>query len=317
LPGLLLTGLLCAPWWWALDQRLSGLSVERSQLGGSLLVPSLAHLGEFYYAWRPLQLLLPWLPLVVLAAVFASRNRGARAGLGFLWTPLIASALALSLGRQSRYFYLLPLLGPMTLLIARPLVCGLAGSGRWALGTSLAYQVQFLLLLACAGWVISARGDHGLWIAVLLIAGLCLALGSIRMLREPRLLQATLALAVFMSAVWSAAAVTGRLWDEERYASHALARKAAQLSDSGISLATLDVSPTLYAYYAARDVPRVESLAQLQTLLDSAPDGMSALVIPASRLDSLKKIHEVETIEGFARRGDGEMLVLIKRTQSP
>jgi len=316
-PGLLLTGLLCLPWWWALGERLSSLAVESSQLGGSLLVPSLAHLGEFYYAWRPLQLLLPWLPLVVLASVFASRNREARASLGFLWTPLLASAVALSLGRQYRYFYLLPLLGPMALLIARPLVCSLAGTERWALGTRLAFWVQGLLLLACAGWVVSARGQHGLWIAALLIAGLCLALCSARTLREHRVLQVTLALAVFMGSVWTAAAVTGRLWNEERYRSHALAREAARLVDRGIPLATLGVSPTLYAYYAARDVPQVESMTQLQTVLTSAPDGMTALVIPASRLDSLKKSHELKTIEVFPRRGDGEMLVLIREIQPP
>lgn len=316
-PGLLLAGLLCAPWWWALGERLSALTVERSQLGGSLLVPSLAHLGEFYYAWRPVQLLLPWLPLVVLAGVQAFRNGAARAGLGFLWAPLLASAVALSLGRQYRYFYLLPLLGPMALLVARPLVCSLAGTGRWARGPWLAFWIQCSLLLACAGWVVSVRGEHVQEIAALLIAGLGLALVSLRALAGHRILQVTLALAVFMSSVWAAAAVTGRLWDEERYGAHALARQAAQLVARGIPLATLDVSPTLYAYYAARDVPQVESMAQLQPVMNAAPDGTAALVIPASRLDSLQTVYAVKIIEKVARRGDAETLVLIREIQSP
>ncbi len=315
--GLFLVVLLCAPWWWALGERLSALAVERSQLGGTLLVPSLTHLGELYYAWRPLQLLLPWLPLAALAVVSACRSRVAREGLGFLCSPLLASAIALSFGRQYRYFYLLPLLGPMALMVVRPLVSTLPARGQWPLSTRLALGVQCLLLLACAGWVVSARGEHGLWIVLVLGIGVLLALVAARLVQGHRATRLILFLAVLMTAVWLAAALTGRLWNEERYASHALARKAAHLIDSQTPLATLYISPSLYAYYADRDVPQLETIAQLQATLESIPGRTLGLVIPGSRVKSLQGLFEVKTVEGFSRGADREMLVIIRPRSRP
>lgn len=315
--GIFLVVLLCAPWWWALGERLSALAVERSQLGGTLLMPSLAHLGELYYAWRPLQLLLPWLPLAALAAALASRSRVTREGLGFLCSPLLVSAIALSLGRQYRYFYLLPLLGPMTLILARPLVSALPVQGQWPLTTRLAVGVQCMLLLACAVWVVFARGELGPWIALVFVVGLLLSVVAARLVPGHKATRLILVLAMVMTAVWFAAALTGRLWNEERYASHALARKAAHFVDSETPLATLDISPALYAYYADRDVPQLASIAQLQAMLESTPGGTLGLVIPASRVSSLEQLYAVKTVEGFSRGSDREMLVIIRQRSRP
>lgn len=310
--GVLLVLLLCMPWWWALSDRLSTLAVEKSQLGGSLLVPSLAHLGEFYYAWRPLQLLLPWLPLVVLALMELWRNAHARERLGFLSMPLLVCAVMLSFGRQYRYFYLLPLLGPMTLLIARPVGLCLAREGRWTLTTRLLLGAQCLLLLACAAWVVMARGDEGVWIGLVLVIGLGLAVLAFRLFAANPGVRTLGAAAVLMASIWTAAALTGRLWNEERYAAHALARKAAEVVPGDTPLATLGVSPTLYAYYTDCVVPALQTEAEVATMLGTGQGARLALVIPASRLQQLQRQYRVDTIEGYRKRDNGELLVMVQ-----
>lgn len=76
LTGIALVALVTVPWWLALHGRVDAIAVRSSQLAGRLLVPRLDHFFNGYYLYRPLQLLLPWLPLAVVAWYAAARAQG-------------------------------------------------------------------------------------------------------------------------------------------------------------------------------------------------------------------------------------------------
>ncbi|MGE0861963.1 MAG: ArnT family glycosyltransferase, partial [Gammaproteobacteria bacterium] len=76
LAGLALVALIALPWWLALHARIDPDAVKGSQLAGKLLRPGVSHLLNGYYLYRPLQLLLPWVPLAPLSWLALRGLRG-------------------------------------------------------------------------------------------------------------------------------------------------------------------------------------------------------------------------------------------------
>lgn len=134
--GLALFALITLPWWWLLQREIGGL--QDTQLSGKLLKPDVGNILDPYYLWRPFQLMLPW--ALALPALFLVPWKKLRQS---QWLPLglvAVSALALSFGPQKRWYYMLPLLGPMFLVLAPGVVellerlrqrSGLARHGGW------------------------------------------------------------------------------------------------------------------------------------------------------------------------------------------
>lgn len=258
--GLLLVAGLCAPWWIAISSRLGEARLESSQLGGQLLAPSLSHLAELYYLYRPLQLALPWLvPFLLLGLVFTRRN-AARKNIAWLAGPLLAAMLLLSLGQQYRYFYLLPLVVPLILLAARMVV----STDSKALGL-MSWGIQAVGVGACLVWVLSQAAQTRLGVGLAMGGGALAALWAFRLWRDDACLARWLPLAFLMGATWVGAAVTGAVWNSERYADHALASRAAEVFPPELPVAALGVSPTLYAWTLRRDVRGIAHVDDLAT----------------------------------------------------
>ncbi len=313
--GLLIVAALCAPWWLAVALRLDAVTVEGSQVGGTLLMPALSRLGDPYYFYRPLQLLLPWLPLALGALLLAIRQRAAHE-LAVLWWPLLVTIVGLSLGRQYRFFYLLPLAGVLALLIARPLVrAAAARTDQFSRGSiAVTLFLQALLVAAAAVYVLQSAMSHGtLRLVVGWLAAAALCGGLIwHWLGRGALGAAPLAaLAVGFALLWPAAAGTGLLWSQERYDSHALAIEARRRLEPGTPLATLGVSPTVFVYYSARPVQALNRAVDLAPLIAQAPRARVALIVRSSRLGELAPPLRYREL-ARARRGRGDdVLVLV------
>lgn len=256
LRGGVLIAVLCAPWWWALSSRLSTVQVETSQLGGQLLMPSLSHLAELYYTYRPLQLVLPWIIPAGLALLVYARSNALRREVSLLAGPVLVAALLLSFGQQYRYFYLLPLIGPLVLLLARSLAIPATEASRgvvfWSAG-------QGLVVLACLGWVVSKASAAPVGVGAGLAGGVLLALWSRWLWRDDDCLRRWLPLAFLMMGGWAAAAASGGVWNAERYADQALAEEAARLFPAGQPVFVLGVSPTVFAWTMRRDIRSVQT----------------------------------------------------------
>lgn len=320
-PGVLLALVPVVAWWGWLRVQIDPATLAHSQLAGSLLAPIWTRLGDPYYLYRPLQLLLPWLPLVLMALGGLCLREGRR-DTGWLWWPLACAAIALSLGRQYRYFYLLPLIAPMTLAFVRPVVVALrsalAGWPRQLL--QLGIVLQILLALACAGWVLVASGRLR-WLTPPILAtlgGALLAYLVWRLLTgarddEPvagrRGFAALAATAAFVAALWPGAAWTGVVWSRERFDEQALCERAAAEVRQGRPLATLGVSPTLYVYATNTRVPELDGAGAVAELVGA--HGAITLVVRSDRLPELAPPLVLTELQRASRGQRDDVLVRI------
>ncbi|HMM76952.1 MAG TPA: glycosyltransferase family 39 protein [Gammaproteobacteria bacterium] len=321
-PGFVLACVPVAAWWGWLRLQIDPAALGHSQLAGSLLAPAWQRFGDPYYLYRPLQLLLPWLPLVLLALGGLCLREGRRRT-GWLWWPLAVAVLALSCGRQYRYFYLLPLIAPLTLAFTRPVVVLLRSAlGAWPRQlVQLGIVLQILLALACAGWVLVESGRLR-WLTPPILASTGAAVLAILVwralarlaLEDPapgRRAYATLAAtAVFVAAIWPGAAWTGVVWSRERFDEQALCAQAAAEVRGGRPLATLGVSPTLYVYATNTRVPELATGAEAAALV--ATHGAIALVVHSDRLAELGPTLAVTEIARARRGSRDDVLVRVE-----
>jgi len=120
LPGLLIAAAIAVPWWMAVDRAVPG-GIRGTQLGGSLLEPSSTYLLTPYFFYRPLALLLP--SIVFLAPVAYFRRWPPRdTATRLLLTLVVVAAIAFSFGPQRRPHYMLPMLPPLSILLARAII---------------------------------------------------------------------------------------------------------------------------------------------------------------------------------------------------
>ena len=312
LAGLALATALAAPWWLAVAARLPEGQLAASQLSGQLLRPSLAHLGNLYFFYRPLELLAPWLPLVALALAPAFGWR--QKGWGWLLWPLGVSLAGLSLAPQQRLVYALPLLGLMALALAHALA-PLAGGALEARGRRIAWVALVLQLAAAAGllgfaaWRAAPVAPVLAWAgaaAALGVAASLLALGA-RAGRAP--LAALGAAAVLAAAAWPLGTPGFAWWSAERFEARSLARLAAERLPAGAALATFDVNPAAYIYYSGRRVHVLDSERALAERL--AREGELWLATRARHVGTLSARHAVQVIARGRRAGEEEALVIV------
>ncbi|HEU4709871.1 MAG TPA: glycosyltransferase family 39 protein [Methylophilaceae bacterium] len=152
LPGLALAILIAAPWWWLLNHRLGGQGTHGTQLSGSLLTINPLHLLSPYYLYRPLQLLLPWVLLLPLLW-HAFRKPEYKNQRRLLLLLIVLPALVLSLGPQKRWYYMLPSMMPMCLLLSAGIVAYLSRhpSGGVRLKLLAAFSILCGALFLAAG----------------------------------------------------------------------------------------------------------------------------------------------------------------------
>lgn len=258
--GLALVALITLPWWLALHARLDPTAVRSSQLAGRLLVPRLDHLFNGYYLYRPLQLLLPWLPLAPLAWIAVARDRSvARPFTVYLMLCAGAVAVGLSLGVQQRFFYMLPVL---------PALCLLAGHGvatlereRPPLAVGLC-GLQALLIAGAAGWLFLSQHQGG-WLAVSVMVALGVAVLAAKTLGS-KCVGAVLLGVVLTAASFARFADSQALWSVARFDRHALANAAAKAVAPGQALFSLALTPVLYIQVTGRAIPELQSVADLE-----------------------------------------------------
>lgn len=272
--GLALLLLLCVPWWWLVQARLPAAAVADSQLAGKLLRPGFDHLFNGYYLYRPLQLLLPWLPLLPVGWVVALRDREARGAVAsaLLASAIVAVALGLSLGPQQRYFYLLPAAPLLVILGVRGWSLLAATRPRAAMAL---LGVQGAVVLAAAAWAfIAPQGGRGGLAALLAAAALALLLArALRRAGCARLLAASGALAAVAATVLVVQADGPVLWSRDRFYKHALAAAVVRVVPRDAPLVSYALTPVVYVYEADRSVSRLADAGALAARLAGHADG--------------------------------------------
>ena len=101
--GILLFVVLTLPWWYLVHYQLGDSGLQNTQLAGSLLTIDLTHIFNFYYFYRPLQLLLPWIVFIPFAIALTLNTKRSSAEHLFLTLLVIVPIILLSFGPQQRW----------------------------------------------------------------------------------------------------------------------------------------------------------------------------------------------------------------------
>ena len=314
LAGITIVALLTVPWWLALHARVDATAVRGSQLAGRLLVPHLDHLFNAYYLYRPLQLLLPWLPLVVVAWFYAFRDQGrARPFSVFLGFCIGGVALGLSFGAQQRFFYMLPVLPALCLLAGQGLA-QLESQGPWlAAGLCLG---QSLVIAAATGWLF--WGQHDLaWLAAVLVLALVSGVLAGRGF-DSLGLGALVAGMVLTTATFTRYADTDVLWSIARFDRHALARSVAAKVDKSEALYSFGLTPVLYIQVTGRAIPELFSAAALERAMAERHLRQAYVLAPVKRSQELQPrlgVRPVTVMRQQANDRAGLYLVTLDHTK--
>lgn len=297
--GLLLMAALTLPWWWLVQQRLGVAAIAGSQLGGTLLR---AHLRQFldpYYLYATLQLLLPWLVLVPAAIALPFRSAELARGARLLGLPVVIALLLFSLGAQKRWFYMLPFLPAMCLLMAGATLHSLrygwlSRVSRWLVPLHVLPAIGLLLW-----WAVTAEGLSAIGRSTILASAIACALLAAAAWRR----RLTAALPVFAvlglagASVYANPALSGMLWSRERFEQARLAQTAAQAAGNATPLAVLDLNPDVFSYYLAnRPVMVLSSLDGVARLAADSPYRQAILVLRTNAVASLPATVEREIL---------------------
>lgn len=290
--GIAIVALLTLPWWLALHARVDATAVRGSQLAGRLLVPHFDHLFNGYYLYRPLQLVLPWLPLAVLAWCFALRAQGpTRAFTVFLAFCTGGVALGLSFGSQQRFFYMLPVLPALCLLAGQGLAQFEAWRPRLAGGL---YLTQSALIAAAAAWLFWSQHDIVGLVTVFVGA---LFIGGLVVRRFVSLgLGALLAGMLMATATFTRFADGDALWNIARFDRHALARSVVTKVDKSQALFSFGLTPVLYIQVTGRAIPQLLSLAALERAMADRHLREAYVLAPVKRSQELRARLHVQAL---------------------
>ncbi|HET7687674.1 MAG TPA: glycosyltransferase family 39 protein [Candidatus Macondimonas sp.] len=262
--GLLILAAVNLPWWYAMRQGVGAEVLQQSQLGGALLRPRLPD-GDPYYFYRTWQLVLPWVGLLP-ALMMLRRAEGQRPMLLWLGLVIAVPAALLSFGPQERWYYMLPVLPALCLLLAVAAMrfWNAERLRRWM---PLWVLVHGSLMLAVLIWAYSQASPLP-WLPLAGIFGL-IALctvawrGHRRGMSLPGWLLITALL--FMTTTVSVA-YTPQVWGLDRYQERDSASRLARLVRADEPLVSWRSDLTNLIYYLDRPIPRAEHSADLTRL---------------------------------------------------
>ncbi|MFO1350975.1 MAG: phospholipid carrier-dependent glycosyltransferase [Gammaproteobacteria bacterium] len=286
LSGFAIIAVLCVPWWWALHLRLGGAGLRGSQLSGSELRPIWP--PTLYYLYRPLQQILPWLVLLPGAVLAPWRKPGVTPArlLGLL---IIVPALILCLGRL-RWFYLLPALAPMCLLLAASAVSLFRASGdpapwwrKWIL------PVHWGLLVAGALWLLTQpdAGVGRVLLALVVITGIFVPTMMAADLRARQPLIDVVAMGLMFAGAAIALAPSPAVWGD-REAPQKMTQAVLAQVPANARLAVLKATPNTVIYYAQRRIVRYTEMDEVVKALEQAPDRQLYLMVKVEDFPMLR-----------------------------
>lgn len=282
LSGFLLAAAVAGPWWWWLRRHIGADTLSHSQLGGALLTVDWRQVLNPYHLVRILQLLLPWSLLLPFALGLAWRRR--LLGRESLWlVALIAvAAVILGFGSQRRWFYMLPLLPALCLLLAEMLVKLVDDGGRRRWLANL--NAGLWLLVAAGGVLLFFRPgccDGGHWPQLAAAVTVAVAWQAVLILRRrrsmdpwPEMSGSPLALAAMLALLGDSPA----LWGPDRYYVKEAIETAAPHIDVDTPVVSLGDSPMACIFYLQRTVTRMDSLEGLSETLVRARRPVLAIV---------------------------------------
>jgi len=302
--GILLAAVVALPWWWLVHHRLGGAVLGGSQLSGALLKPQVQQWLDPYYAYRTLQLVIPWL-FPALVAIKTFRREDWRGWPGFMALLVLVPAILLSFGPQKRYFYMLPALLPLCVLLAHAAL-NLKVSSLW-------HRRAAAILLA-GGLLYGTLHSSGMERASMLLgAATIMGFACWAQNRKLGTFADTAMVGLFVAITFTLLGSSQLVWSVQRMNQAALAMEAAKQAAPPASLLALGVTPEIqeiFVYYSHRNIPLLADADALKQAMQQIPGNRAWVVMPAARRDQLApgmQVHSDMTIP--AKGGDPELVL--------
>ncbi len=297
LAGVAIFGALALPWWLLLHHRLGGTGLTGSQLSGTLLVPDFRAVLDPYYLYRPLQLVLPW-ALLIVPAVILVRRSGRNSAAAWLSCIVLVPALFLSFGVQRRWFYMLPVLPALCVLLA-------AGTARW-LGAGRPvrdwrawfFAAHGILIAGALLWLLATHTPKAPLVLCLAVSVPLLVFSLARRLRSRGSWQKDLVMVAVMTAsVFIALGHTRLLWSQDRFDRQRLAAAMASGAGPDTPFLSLGIDPNVFVYYTGRHIHRAKTVKGLTRALARASEGEARAIVLSRDLDKLATCCEVRILD--------------------
>ena len=301
------------------------LQTERSYVGGVVV----GHYGDWYFRQKPgsrleslqenLVRFLPWTLFLPAGLWWWWRDRDPRRRPLVVWTVVIAVAVSLSAEQRARYF--LPVVPPLSLLVAellayaplepsrrgrRVLLASLAGAAL----VSMAAAVVLLRMAPGGGTFVPPPGWPRGAIAALAAAGPVVALGFLAVRRSGVAATVALALAVGGILVVEGWTYPGRYAERSNIRGFTAA-VAERLPPDARIVTHLDAG-LVYDFYLRRPIQELPRLADLEAWM-AAPGPGDVVLMREERWATMRAAHEARWQVLLADRVGRDRMVLLGR----
>ena len=289
--GLLIMCAVCAWWYVLIYQRVpnaSDLIATETTTGRIFNYESFNPWGYLdpYYFYRVMGLIMPWVILYPLAIAapwifkskFDSRSR-------LLWWLILVPMISLHISIGRRWYYLLPALAPLAILMAK---FGLEGArilvdqGKDKLWRVIAVLHVLGLLAAIIVFRVTeseltAPPIAGVVFLVIAAGTALLCMHHFRSKWQSQAQFAFVAVLLVGSAFIAAAEIRSSLWDAKRFEQRRFARAVEQSVPANADLIAWTGDWAREVYYSRRSIPEFKDRAELQSHLQ-APHEIYLLV---------------------------------------
>ena len=318
LSGIILFICVAAPWWIMLNHALGDGGLHGTQLSGTLLRIKFNNIFKFYYFYRPLLLVLPWLvflPFTIHWLIYEKEFSKANLLLGLL---ILVPAFFLTFGSQERWFYLLPSIVPMIIL--------LAGGVNHLINQTLQGHYKYWLKIMIPGLVLSSlvifivliiTGDTpdtgneiifsiSIFLLVLFLCGSLLYKGipGINHVLLASLAYATMFIGLGLSTIG---------WSKERFENYYLAKHAHEVLNENLQLATIRVTPDIYVYYLGGPITDFKSVKEFLDEFRASPGKEYLLIMNQNDIKKFPAETRWKSLYTTDIPGKAKSLVEIKR----
>jgi 4-amino-4-deoxy-L-arabinose transferase-like glycosyltransferase len=315
---------LALPWWWLAWVYPGGEIPLDGEITDALATGELRQLLDPYYFYRPLQLILPWLLLVpgafLLPFLKGEHARNAR----LLATVIVIVALLLSFRVERRWYFMLPTLAPMCLLMAAALEQAFRHSPlrrlvqhwtQWLLPVHWFMATVTLAVLML--WARESGHEEVqpyVFAALLIVIAFGILIQLSRALRTGPIAQVTGSVLLFLCTIGFIAEGGKDLIAARVYGQIRLARSVQIEAPSSSPLATWNTSHSAYVYFADREVLPLRSIGELRSVLRRSQTEDLWLILHTRDLKALPVDLRVEIIDQVKSAKARDALSLVRVT---
>ena len=324
LAGIFIYLLLVMPWWIIVNNKLGGDGLAGTQLAGTLFKINWLNLFNGYYFYHPMWLLLPWVLFVPLLLVFVFKHYRKNENSMLLVLLYIVPCILLSLGEQQRWYYMLPAIAPLYLLLGKSIHYYLLDNKT---SMRLLYKQLYISTYLCVAvstliWIHFQPDTSQVFSALIVVSVFMFAGIVVSWLRntareQDQTVIDIMVLVISFGMIISILGHTQLPWSRERFHKAYIADLSNRKLSSSTQLISWQVTPNVYMYYTHRKIPEFSSLQEIENSFNNNDEiGILLLYKNLEILRNLFHGYYIEVLNSFPVLSEKDV-ILVRLNRSP